>query len=140
MGVVLGIVLPAPNDPAAINRVILAQECTSSGLVSRDQGRPTASKEIQDDAIAGRNILDRVSNHLNGLGGRMNGEFFHAAGLEGVDPTILPDIGAVAPMLAELETVDVRLGAVLEGENQFMTGAIKGAHAAIVFDPHNQVL
>jgi len=43
-------------------------------------------------------------------------------------------------MLAQLEAVDVRGGAVLEGKHQLMTGAVERAHAAIVLGPHDQVL
>ena len=63
-----------------------------------------------------------------------------SAGASSVHAAILPDIGAVAAVLAELEAVDVRRRAVLEGEDQLMPGAIEGAHAAIVLDPDDQVL
>ena len=53
---------------------------------------------------------------------------------------MLPDIGAVAPGLAELEIVDVRRRAVLEGENQLMARAVERAHAAVVLVPDAEVL
>ena len=74
------------------------------------------------------------------LDGRMKSKLFHPTGLEGVDPAILPDIGAVAAMLAELKAVDMRSRAILEGEDQFMPGAIEGPHAAIVLGPDNKIL
>jgi hypothetical protein len=39
----------------------------------------------------------------------------------------------VAPLLAELETVDVGRGPVLKGENQFVAGTIKRPHAAVEY-------
>ena len=70
----------------------------------------------------------------------MQGQLVHAAGLHGVDTPILPDIGPVAPVLAQLETVHMRGGAVLEGEDQLMTRAVERAHATIILGPDDQVL
>ena len=55
-------------------------------------------------------------------------------------PAVLPDVGAVAAVLAELEAVDVRRRAVLEDEDQLMPGAVEGPHAAVVLGPDDQVL
>jgi hypothetical protein len=62
------------------------------------------------------------------------------AGFHCVDAAIFPDVGAVAPVLPKLETVDVRGRAVFEGENQLVPGAVEGSHAAIVLRPNDQVL
>ena len=43
-------------------------------------------------------------------------------------------------MLAKLNGVVMRRRPVLEGENQFVPGAVEGSHAAIVLGPHDQVL
>ena len=42
-------------------------------------------------------------------------------------------------MLAGLKGVDVRRLTFLEGKDQLMPGAVECAHAAIVFDPDNEV-
>src|SRR5947209_12764581 len=54
--------------------------------------------------------------------------------------TVLPNVRPVSPVLAEFEGVDVRRRAVLEGEDQFMTGPVKGAHRPIVLGPDDQIL
>jgi hypothetical protein len=50
----------------------------------------------------------------------MQRQLIEPAGLQGVDASIFPYIGAVAPMLAELETVDVRGRTFLEREDEFV--------------------
>jgi hypothetical protein len=70
----------------------------------------------------------------------MQREFVEPAGLQRIDTTILPDVRAVAPVLAEFETVDMRGAPVLERKDQFMAGAIEGPYAAVALDPDDQVL
>ena len=55
----------------------------------------------------------------------MQTELVEAAGFQRIDATIFPDIGPVEAVLAELETVEVRGGSVLEGEDQLMAGPIE---------------
>src|SRR5262249_18708073 len=59
---------------------------------------------------------------------------------QGVDPCEVPDVGAVAPAVAEPERISVGSGADLEHEHQLMLGAIEGPHAGISFVPDAEVL
>ena len=83
-------------------------------------------------------ILDGVGDHRHRLDGGVQGQ--QLAPASRVDAWVLPDIGAVAAVLAELEVVDVRLRAVLEHEHQFMLAAVERAHPPVVLDPDTQLL
>src|SRR5262245_60019484 len=69
----------------------------------------------------------------------MQCQLAQATGAPSVDALILPDIGPVAAVLTKPEAVDVGGHTVLEGEDQLVAGAVKGAQPAIVLYPHDQV-
>jgi hypothetical protein len=73
-----------------------------------NQCRAGAAEQIEHYAAAMGDILNRVGDHRHRLDGRMYSEVVKAAGLQGVNSPILPDIGAVTPVLTELETVHMR--------------------------------
>ena len=62
-----------------------------------------------------------------------------APGLHGVDPGVVPDVGAVAPVLTKLKCVGVRRRAVFPDEDQLVLGPVARAHAAVVLVPGDQV-
>src|SRR5690349_6162116 len=67
-------------------------------------------------------------------------ELVRPAGSHRVHAAVLPDIGPVSSVLAQLKRVDMRSSAVLEGKHQFVPGAVEGPHAAIVLGPDDEVL
>ena len=91
-----------------------------SRLVSGDEGRTTAAKEVENDAIAAGDVLNRIGNHGDWFYRRVESEFIHATSLQSIDATILPDIGSVAAMLTQFKGVYMGSHAIFEGKDQFM--------------------
>lgn len=108
--------------------------------MGRDQGGAGAAEEVEHDVAAPRHVPDRIGNHLHRLDGGMQGKLFHPPGVPRVDASILTDIGAVAPVLTQLESVDMGRAALLEDEDQLVARAVETAHPAIVLGPDDQVL
>jgi hypothetical protein len=108
LGFVLRELLPAPDDAVAIDGVELAEIAAAPSLVGCDQRRAAAAEEIENDRSSLRDVLDGVRDHRHGLHGRVERKLVHAAGAKAVHPTVLPNVGAIAPVLAELEGIDVR--------------------------------
>jgi hypothetical protein len=108
-----------------------------SGLMRRNQRGAGPAKEVKNNAVPSRHIFDRIDDHRHRFDGGMERKLVKSTRL---DAAIFPDVGTVAPVLAKLETVDVWGRAVLEGENQFVPGAIEGSHAAVALRPNDQVL
>src|ERR1043166_321542 len=75
--------------------------------LSSDDGRAGAGEGIQDDAVVARAVLDSVGDHARGLYGRMHRQFFEPSRAKTIDAGVIPDIGPIAPVLSELEVVDV---------------------------------
>src|SRR5215213_389524 len=138
--IVFGVSLPTADDAIAVDGIELAEVAPPARLVSGDHGRAAPAEEVEDDTAALGNILDRICNHLNRLDCRMQRQFIHPAAAKRVDALVGPHVGSIAPVLAKFEAVDVRRGPLLEGEDQFVSGSIEGAHSAVILDPDNQVL
>jgi hypothetical protein len=59
--------------------------------------------------------------------------------VERVHAGIFPDIGSVAPELAELDIIAVGSLAIPKDEDELMARSVEGTHATVVFDPDTQV-
>ena len=70
----------------------------------------------------------------------MHRQLFQASRAQGVDAGVIPDVRAIAPMLAQLEIIDVPSAAVLPHEDQFVLAAIEAAHASVGLVPNTEVL
>src|SRR5260221_12296107 len=70
----------------------------------------------------------------------MHSQLFQPSRAQRADAGIVPDIRAIAPMLAELEIIDVRGGPGLPYEHQLMLRAVERAHAGIGLVPDTEVL
>src|SRR6516164_10468077 len=70
----------------------------------------------------------------------MHGQLLQSSGAQRADAGIIPDIGPIASMLAELKIVDVRASSALPHEHQLVLGAIKRSHTRISLVPDTQVL
>jgi hypothetical protein len=127
--------LLCPACPWRIDRL-----SAPGGLLGGHQRCTAAGKRIEDNALSLRAVLDCVRDERDRLNRRMHLELVHSTGLERVHAGIVPDIGAVSPVLTELEIVDVWCSPVLEGKDQLVLRAIEGPHAAIVLIPHTDVL
>ncbi len=70
----------------------------------------------------------------------MHGQIIIPGTTECIGASIVPDIGPVQPMLAQLEGVDVGTIPDLEHEDQLMAGGGEGGPHAIFFYPDGQGL
>ena len=69
----------------------------------------------------------------------MERQLLHAVAVKRVCAFVGPHIGAIPAVLAQFEVVDVRRGAVPEGVDQLVAGAVEAPHAAIVLYPDDKV-
>ena len=120
LSVVLGEDFPATKHAVAIDRIEFAKSRPPPRFVRGDQCRARTSEEVEHDAAAARNIFHRIGDHCDRLDRWMQSKLVESACFEGVDASIFPNVGAIAPMLAELETVDVRGVAVLESKDELV--------------------
>src|SRR5262249_14676789 len=135
-----GDALKPAQDGVAIGRVELDQSRQAAGLLGRDQGRAGPAKRIEYDLTAPGAVLDRLCDQRHRLDGRMHRQVFAPPGSPRVDPGIVPDVGAIAPAVAEPKSVGVCGGADLEHENEFVLAAVERPHAAIGLVPDDEVL
>ena len=59
---------------------------------------------------------------------------------QGTGAWVVPDISTVSAMAPQLDVIDVRRGAALEDEDQFMLRTVERAHTTVVLVPDAQVL
>ena len=70
----------------------------------------------------------------------MHRQFLEPAGPHGGDAVVIPHVGAVASVLAQLKIVEMRRSADLPDENQFVLGAVEASHPGVRLVPDTQVL
>src|SRR5947208_7468049 len=70
----------------------------------------------------------------------MHRQLFQPSRAQRADAGIVPDVRAIAPMLAELKIIAVHCGPTLPHEHQLMLRAIERAHASIGLVPDTEVL
>jgi len=66
-------------------------------------------------------------------------QLVHSLRPERIDAGIVPDVGAVAPVLAELEVVEVRGRSRFPHKDELVFGAIEGSHSAVGLIPDAEV-
>src|ERR1700687_139927 len=116
---------PASDERSDRRRVGLVKD---TGFAARslccDNGGAASAKAIENDTPTMRAIKDRIDEHRAGLYRGMNVEGFVAI-MAGIGAGIMPRVGAVAALFAEIEVVDVGRRAVLEDIYQFVLGTVK---------------
>src|SRR5437588_11983627 len=133
--------LPAADDRVDIAGIELKSVAAPAGALGGDHRRAAAEKAVEHDVAAGRAVEDRIGDHRHRFYCRMQRRqiaLLAAAG-KGVGPGVVPDIGAVAAELAELDVVAVSVAAVFEHKDKLMLAAVKRAHPGIVFGPNAEV-
>src|SRR5262249_24015105 len=110
------------------------------GPFRSEQRGAAAQKATDDDVAAVRAIKQRVHHQLNRLDRRMQLQHVIALTRLSTGAVILPHIGAVAAVLAELDIVGVSPGAGLEDTDQFVLRSIERSHASRALDPNHDVL
>jgi hypothetical protein len=74
--------------------------------VGCDQCRARDTEEVKSDTSATRDVFHRIDDQCDRLDRRMQGKLVESARFAGIDASIFPNVGAIAPVLAKLETVD----------------------------------
>ena len=138
-GCAAGKLLPAADDAVHVARVELDQPCPATGLLGGDQGTPRAAESIEDK-IAGRGDVEQsLRDQRYRFDRRMEFKRLLPAGGESDHAGERPDIGAVAPVLPELDVVAVGRVALLEHHDKFVLAAVKSTHSALTLVPHADV-
>ena len=70
----------------------------------------------------------------------MHRQVFATPGSEGVDPGMIPNVGAVAPAVPEAKGIGVGGGADLEHKHELMFISKKCPHAAVGLVPDAEIL
>jgi len=107
---------PAPDGNVHIARIELDQPRPASGALGGQQRRTRSAERIKDKPVALLAVLDRISDHGDGLDGRVVFEILTAVTSKTICASVVPDICPIAPVLAELDIVEVRGLAGLEDE------------------------
>src|SRR5271156_3849858 len=133
--------LPPADGRIDISGIELQPVAAAAGALGGEHRRAAPEKGVEHDITAGRAVEDRVGDHCYGLHGwvqRQEIALLAATG-EGVGSRVMPDIAAVAPVLAELDIVAVPVAAVLKDKNKLVLAAVERAHPGIVLDPDAEV-
>src|SRR4029079_509940 len=85
------------------------------------------------------NVLDGISNQANRLCGRMKVEILASATLNRADGCIIPDVRAIAAMLAKFDHVEVRGHSHPVDKNELMLGAVERSHPGVRLVPDTEV-
>ena len=96
---------------------------------------------IEHDFAAGGTVKKGVGHRGDGFDRWVQGQEipFLALLREGLDSSVLPDVGPVAAELAKLDVISVWALALAEDKNQLMLRAVEAAHSTLVLDPHAEV-
>jgi hypothetical protein len=70
---------------------------------------------------------------------RVHFQLVHAAGAEGIDAGVSPDVAPVSAVLSESECVYVRGFPFLVDENEFVGAAVKTAEPGMRLDPYTYI-
>lgn len=127
--------LPAPDGGVDVKRVKFNGAGMTSGALGGDQDRARAAEGIEHGLAALGAVANDVRDHCNRFHGGVGGEISVPALAEGIGARVVPDVGAITPVAAEFDIVDVRRIAMPEDEAELMLGAVKASHAGVVLVP-----
>src|SRR5271165_2500791 len=140
-GMVTGVALPAPDGCVDINGIELDAMADAANPLGSNQGRAAAHEGIENHIAAAGAVKDRICDHGHRLHRWVQSEKITLLALspEVGYPGIIPDVGSVTAILAELDIVPVRGLAMLEDKDQLVLAAIERAHAGVALDPDAEV-
>lgn len=132
-----GVPLPTADRRIDIERIKLDTVATAAGTFASNQCRAAAEEGVDDGVAAARTVQDRIRDERDRLHRRMHRKevALFRRSPEIIDTAVLPNIGAVAPVLAELHIVAVAGGAVFKDEDQLVLTTIERTHAPVVLHP-----
>src|SRR6202022_965322 len=99
-----------------------------------------AAERVEDKVTPFGAVPDCVGDKANWFDRRVHLQFVHSLRPKRIDPGIIPDVGAIAPVLAKLEIIEVGGRSRLPAEDQFVLGAIETPHTAVGLVPNAEVL
>jgi hypothetical protein len=99
LGIILGEDFPPSKHTIAVDGIEFAQSRAAPSLMGGDKRRTGSAEKIEHDAATARHVLDGVGYHRNWLDGRVKRKLIEPASLQGIDASIFPDVGPVAPVL-----------------------------------------
>ena len=140
-GSVASVGLPPSDCGVDVEGVDFDPSADAASALGRDQGRAAAEKGIQNNPASIGAIEQYVDDELDRLYGRVQRELISLDSVtrERIGARIVPDVAAIAAVLAELDIVSMPPAAVFENENQCVLAPIEGAHAGAVLGPHADV-
>ena len=110
----------------------------SFAALGGDQRCARAEEDIEDEISSFRDVLKRIRNQRSGLDRRVQSQIFRPTANERVHRGVVPDIGAVAAMLSEVDHVEMRRRANAVDEDQFVLRTVERAHASVRLVPEAQ--
>ena len=132
--------MPPTNGEIDVQGIKFDDARNSTSPLGRKDSGSRAAKRVENDAIPAAAVADQICDQRHGFNGWMELKITPACRVKTVDARIVQHVGAVAPLCAKPEVVDMWLGPGLENSDQFVFGAIKAAKAAITLVPNQQVL
>src|SRR5262245_11111099 len=130
---------PASDRYVDVSRIDVEAAKAPSHPLGSNECRPRAEEEVEDEVTATRHVLDRIGHQSAGLDRRMQGQILATATLKRIDGGIVPDVGAIASVLAQLHRVEMRHVTDPEYENQLVFRAIERPHFRIGLIPDADV-
>src|SRR5262249_35672469 len=130
---------PAIDRYVDVSRIDVEATKAASNPFGSNERRPRAEEEVEDEVAAARYVLDRIGNQRAGLDRRMQIQTRAAATLECIDGGIIPDVGAIASVLAQLNRVKMRHVTDPEHKDKLMLRAIERSHSRIGLVPNADV-
>src|ERR1700693_4257790 len=138
-GIAAGAPLPSPDGDLEIARIELDPNAGSPGVLGSDQGRTRPEEGIEHEIAAAGDVFERVNDHQHRLHRWVHFEQLHPISAKAIDAAICPNIGARAAVLAQLKVVEMRRGAKLQHEDEFVLRAIESPHPRVRFGPNADV-
>src|SRR5258706_10061394 len=130
---------PAFDRDINIGRIDVEPTEAPTGPFGCQERRSGAQEEIEHEIAAPRHIQDSVGDKPRRLDRGVQGEILPSATAQGIYRGIVPDVGAVAAMPAELDHIEVGRRSDAVDKDQFMFGAVQRSHSSIRLVPDAQV-
>lgn len=136
--------LACHGDPACdrhidIGRINVDAAKATAGTLGGDERGAGTEKDIEHQIAPFGDVLDGVGDQAQRLDGGMKGKILPPTAGHGVHRRIVPNIGSVAAMLAQLDCIGMGSVADLVDEDQLMLGTVERAHAGIRLVPDAEV-
>src|SRR5258706_1194796 len=122
---------PAPNRNVDIGRVDFQGAGLAASSLRRNQDCAAAAERVEDEVAPSGAVPECLGDKANRLDRRVHLQLVHSLRAKRIDPGIVPDVGAVAPVLAQLEIIEVRSRSCFPDEDKLVLGPIETAPTSI---------